>query len=168
MVRTIFAQPDPESVWAQHRRVVDHLTNLGMDTAADRLDGAGTRDTRLHRVPQGELAPDLVQQPPRTTQQGIRRRTNVAERGTRSGTHPRYHFLIRSFSPWFDAARSGLSLRCSQLGVFGASPMQPWLEAEMWPSPVTNIPIQVDSHTSGQAKGLLATAGATHVTRART
>ena len=27
------------------------------------------RDTRLHRLPQGELATDLVQQPPRTTQQ---------------------------------------------------------------------------------------------------
>ena len=41
MVRTIFAQPDPESTWAQHHRVVDHLTDLGMDTAADHLDEAG-------------------------------------------------------------------------------------------------------------------------------
>ena len=41
MVRTIFAQPDPESTWAQHRRVVDHLADLRMDTAADHLDGAG-------------------------------------------------------------------------------------------------------------------------------
>jgi transposase-like protein len=40
MVRTIFAQPDPESVWAQHRRVVDHLTELGLDTAAEHLDAA--------------------------------------------------------------------------------------------------------------------------------
>ncbi len=28
MVRTIFAQPDPESVWAQQRRVVDHLHQI--------------------------------------------------------------------------------------------------------------------------------------------
>ena len=41
MVRAIFAQPDPESVWAQHRRVVDHLDDLGMDTAADNLEEAG-------------------------------------------------------------------------------------------------------------------------------
>ena len=41
MARTIFAQPDPESVWAQHRRVVEHLTELGMYTATGHLDGAG-------------------------------------------------------------------------------------------------------------------------------
>ena len=38
MVRTIFAQPDPESVWAQHRRVVDHLAELGMNPAAEQHD----------------------------------------------------------------------------------------------------------------------------------
>ena len=41
MVRTIFAQPDPESVWAQHRRVVDHLHQVGLTEAGDHLDGAG-------------------------------------------------------------------------------------------------------------------------------
>ena len=86
----------------------------------------------------------------------------------RSWERPRIETLV-GCSTWPSGAMgNGLSLRRSQLGVFGASPMQPWLEAEMWPSPVTNIPIQIDSHTSGQAKGLLATAGATHVTRART
>ena len=41
MVRTIFAQPDPESTWEQHGRVVDHLADLGMEAAADHLDQAG-------------------------------------------------------------------------------------------------------------------------------
>jgi hypothetical protein len=40
MVRTIFAQPDPESVWAQHRRVVDHLHQVGLVEAASHLDDA--------------------------------------------------------------------------------------------------------------------------------
>ena len=34
MVLTIFAQPYPESVWAHHRRVVDHLAELGLNLAA--------------------------------------------------------------------------------------------------------------------------------------
>lgn len=40
MVRTIFAQPDPDSVWAQHRRVVDQLEAAGFTDAANRLDEA--------------------------------------------------------------------------------------------------------------------------------
>ena len=40
MVRTIFAQPDPDQVWAQHRRVVDHLYQIGLTDAADHLDEA--------------------------------------------------------------------------------------------------------------------------------
>lgn len=40
MVRTIVAQPDPEFVWAQHRRVVDHLHQVGRIDAADHLDQA--------------------------------------------------------------------------------------------------------------------------------
>lgn len=41
MVRTIFAQPDPESVWAQHRRIVDHLHDVGLLDTAEHLDQAG-------------------------------------------------------------------------------------------------------------------------------
>lgn len=41
MVRTIFAQPDPDSVWAQHRRVVDHLYDVGLTDAAEHVDQAG-------------------------------------------------------------------------------------------------------------------------------
>ena len=40
MVRTIFAQPDPDSVWAQHRRVVDQLEASGFTDAAIHLDEA--------------------------------------------------------------------------------------------------------------------------------
>ncbi len=40
MVRTIFAQPDPDSTWAQHRRVVDQLEAAGFSDAATHLDEA--------------------------------------------------------------------------------------------------------------------------------
>ena len=70
MVRTIFAQPDPKSVWAQHRRIVDHL-HRGRPHRRRRASRPGSsRDPGVHRVPQSPLAPDLVQQPPRTAQQG--------------------------------------------------------------------------------------------------
>ena len=50
MMRIIFARPDPESVWTQHRRVVDHLADLGMDTAADHVDGVSA-EMRTHAPP---------------------------------------------------------------------------------------------------------------------
>jgi hypothetical protein len=45
MVRTIFAQPDPESVWAQHRRVVNQLADAGFEVAADHLDQPAGRSS---------------------------------------------------------------------------------------------------------------------------
>ena len=42
MVRTIFAQPSAKEVWAQHRRVVDHLFDAGLVDAAEHLDAAGS------------------------------------------------------------------------------------------------------------------------------
>ena len=39
-VRSILAQPSANEVWARHRRVVDHLTDMGPDQAAERLDTA--------------------------------------------------------------------------------------------------------------------------------
>ena len=43
MVRTIFAQPDPDQVWAQHRRITDHLHQVGLLDAAEHLDGAAAQ-----------------------------------------------------------------------------------------------------------------------------
>jgi transposase-like protein len=40
LVRTIFAQPDAKSVWAQHTRVVDQLTDKFPDAAAHLADAA--------------------------------------------------------------------------------------------------------------------------------
>jgi transposase-like protein len=41
LVRTIFAQPDATSVWAQHARVVEQLTDKFGDAAAHLADAAG-------------------------------------------------------------------------------------------------------------------------------
>lgn len=51
MVRTIFAQPDPKSVWAQHRRIVDHLHDVGLVDAADHLDQAAAVILTFTRFP---------------------------------------------------------------------------------------------------------------------
>ena len=40
LVRTIFEQPDHDSVWAQHARVVDQLTGRFDDAAVMLLDAA--------------------------------------------------------------------------------------------------------------------------------
>ena len=76
MVRTIFEQPDAETVRAQHTRIVTQLDERFPDAAA-MLDEAGSRPPRVRRLPQRALAPDLEQQPPRAAQREIRRRTDV-------------------------------------------------------------------------------------------
>ena len=77
MVRTIFAQPDPESVWAQHRRVVDHLADLGMDTAADHLDEAGAQILAFAGFPKANWRQIWSNNPQERLNKEIRRRTNV-------------------------------------------------------------------------------------------
>ena len=77
MVRTIFAQPDPESVWAQHRRVVDHLADLGMDTAADHLDQAGAEILAFTGFPKPNWQQIWSNNPQERLNKEIRRRTNV-------------------------------------------------------------------------------------------
>ena len=77
MVRTIFAQPDPESVWAQHRRVVDHLADIGMDTAADYLDVAGAEILAFAGFPKANWRQIWSNNPQERLNKEIRHRTNV-------------------------------------------------------------------------------------------
>jgi putative transposase len=69
LVRSIFAQPDAVSTLAQHTRIVEQLQEPlpGRRRAAGRR---GRRPARLHRLSQGALAPDLVQQPTGAAEQG--------------------------------------------------------------------------------------------------
>jgi transposase-like protein len=77
MVRTIFAQPDPESVWAQHRRVVDHLTELGLDDAAEHLDAAAAEILTFTGFPKAHWTQIWSNNPQERLNKEIRRRTNV-------------------------------------------------------------------------------------------
>jgi transposase-like protein len=77
MVRTIFAQPDPESVWAQHRRIVDHLHNVGLPGAADHLDQAGGEILTFTGFPKAHWRQIWSNNPQERLNKEIRRRTNV-------------------------------------------------------------------------------------------
>ena len=61
--------PTPTSVHAQFDRVLDALAEK-LPAVAEHLDARPRRHARLHRVPQGDLAPDLVEQPAGTAQPG--------------------------------------------------------------------------------------------------
>lgn len=77
MVRTIFAQPDPESVWAQHRRVVEHLHQVGLTDAADHLDQAGVEILAFTGFPKAHWKQIWSNNPQERLNKEIRRRTNV-------------------------------------------------------------------------------------------
>jgi transposase-like protein len=77
MVRTIFAQPDPDQVWAQHRRVVEHLSDLGLTTAADHLDQAGAEILTFTGFPKAHWTQIWSNNPQERLNKEIRRRTNV-------------------------------------------------------------------------------------------
>ena len=77
MVRTIFAQPDPESVWAQHRRIVDHLHEVGLVDAADHLDRAGGEILTFTGFPKAHWRQIWSNNPQERLNKEIRRRTNV-------------------------------------------------------------------------------------------
>ncbi len=62
MVRTIFTQPTPDQIQAQHRRVVDHLRHLGLVDAADHLDGAATDLLVFRGFPDGPIAGLQIEQ----------------------------------------------------------------------------------------------------------
>jgi len=77
MVRTIFAQPDPESVWAQHRRVVDHLHQVGLVDAAEHLDQAAADILAFTGFPKAHWRQIWSNNPQERLNKEIRRRTNV-------------------------------------------------------------------------------------------
>ena len=77
MVRTIFAQPDPESTWAQHRRVVDDLADLNLDAATDHLDEAGAEILAFTGFPKAHWRQVWSNNPQERLNKEIRRRTNV-------------------------------------------------------------------------------------------
>ena len=66
-VRTIFAQPDAESVREQLARTRGAPPEPLPEGRHD-AGGRPRRTPRLHRVPEGALAPDLVEQPPGAAQ----------------------------------------------------------------------------------------------------
>jgi putative transposase len=77
MVRSIFAQPDSESVWAQHRRVVDHLTDMGLADAAEHLDAAAADILAFTGFPKAHWRQIWSTNPQERQNKEIRRRTNV-------------------------------------------------------------------------------------------
>jgi len=77
MVRTIFAQPDPDSVWAQHRRIVDHLTEVGLTDAAEHLDHAAAEILAFTGFPKAHWKQIWSNNPQERLNKEIRRRTNV-------------------------------------------------------------------------------------------
>ena len=77
MVRTIFAQPDPESVWAQHRRIVDHLHEVGLTDASEHLDQAAAEILAFTGFPKAHWKQIWSNNPQERLNKEIRRRTNV-------------------------------------------------------------------------------------------
>jgi len=77
MVRTIFAQPSAEEVWAQHRRVVDHLHQVGLTDAGDHLDQAGAEILTFTGFPKAHWKQIWSNNPQERLNKEIRRRTNV-------------------------------------------------------------------------------------------
>jgi transposase-like protein len=89
MVRTIFAQPDPDSVWAQHRRVVDHLHEVGLTDAAEHLDQAAPEILAFTGFPKAHWRQIWSNNPQERLNKEIRRRTNVV------GIFPSRESIIR-------------------------------------------------------------------------
>jgi transposase-like protein len=77
MVRTIFAQPDPDSVWAQHRRVVDQLEGAGFADATTHLDEAAADLLAFTGFPKEHWRQIWSNNPQERLNREIRRRTDV-------------------------------------------------------------------------------------------
>lgn len=77
MVRTIFAQPDPDSVWDQHRRVVDHFDSIGLTEAATHLDEAAADLLAFAGFPKEHWRQIWSNNPQERLNREIRRRSDV-------------------------------------------------------------------------------------------
>jgi len=76
LLHSVYDQPDATSVHAQFDRVVAALA--GKAPRRRRAPRTGPHGhPRVHRVPQGDLAPDLVEDPNERLNREIRRRTDV-------------------------------------------------------------------------------------------
>ncbi len=76
LLHSVFDQPDAESVGAQYDRIIDALADK-LPKVADHLDDGPRRASGVHRLPQTDLAPDLVNNPQERLNKEIRRRTDV-------------------------------------------------------------------------------------------
>src|SRR5690606_13894440 len=77
MVRTIFAQPDPDSVWAQHRRVVVQLEDAGFVDDATHLHEAAGDLLAFTGFPKEHWRQIWSNNPQERLNREIRRRTDV-------------------------------------------------------------------------------------------
>ena len=77
MVRTIFTQPTPKDVETQHRKVVDHLHQVGLVDAGDHLDGAAGDILTFCGFPKAHWKQIRSNNPQERLNKEIRRRTNV-------------------------------------------------------------------------------------------
>jgi len=77
MVRSIFAQPSAEEVWAQHRRVVTHLEAAGLPDAARHLEEAGADLLAFTGFPKEHWRQIWSNNPQERLNREIRRRTDV-------------------------------------------------------------------------------------------
>ncbi|CAN5772749.1 hypothetical protein BH23ACT4_BH23ACT4_14120 [soil metagenome] len=75
--RTIFAQPDPDSTWAQHRRVVDQPEAAGFADAATHLDEAAADLLDFTGFPKEHWRQIWSNNPQEPLNREIRRRTDV-------------------------------------------------------------------------------------------
>ena len=69
MLHSVYDQPDAAAVEAQFDRLLDYTRDL-LPEAADHLEAARAALLAYRRLPRRGMAADLVQQPPRTPQQG--------------------------------------------------------------------------------------------------
>ena len=77
MVRTVFTQPTPKDVDAQHRRVVEHLHQVGLVDAAEHLDAAAGEILVFTGFPKAHWKQIWTNNPQERLNKEIRKRTNV-------------------------------------------------------------------------------------------